>query len=103
MGQEVKEQSYMLVGHLREVARPEKPKERLSLVLVSLSPSDRAFPFLTLGILLVRPPSSLFFVPRLPYPLPSGSVRWFFFFFFAYAQVSVAVFHCGLTLLYLPC
>lgn len=44
MGQEVKEQSYRLVGRLREVARPEKPRERLSLVLVSLSPSDRAFP-----------------------------------------------------------
>lgn len=32
------------MGRLREVTRPEKPRERLNLVLVSLSPSDRAFP-----------------------------------------------------------
>lgn len=104
MGQEVKEQSYRLVGRLREVAKPEKPQERLSLVLVSGRPQTGLFLFLTLGIVLVRPPSFAFLCPSAPLP----AVFWFrslifFFFFLAYAQVSVAVFHCGLTLLCLPC
>lgn len=48
MGQEVKE----LVERLREVARPEKLRERLTLVAISLSPCQTGvFLFVALGVL----------------------------------------------------
>lgn len=63
MGQEVKE----LVECLREVARPEKLRERLTLVSIFLSPCQTGFfLFVALGVLLVRPPSFAFLCPSAP-------------------------------------
>lgn len=93
------------MGRLREVARPEKPRERLNLVLVSLSPSDRAFP-LSHTQNIVSAPAVLCFslsLGSLTRCLLVPFVVFLFFVFLAYVQVSVAVFHCGLTLLCLPC
>lgn len=90
MGQEVKE----LVERLREVARPEKLRERLTLVSIFLSPCQT-------GVFSLRRTSSTVSAPAvLCFSLSLRSLTHcllvpFVDFFLAYMQVSMAAVRCG--------